>query len=305
MSGKIALAGDRLYGSTGSYRPKGQNTRLFNSSLPPKLPNTQYEGKNFEDAIQNNSPKYRDESGVLRRVKVVKVAGETYKFAEDSTQASKGIPKLAVNSGTPSRQRAARDLTGEDVNLDISGQKYQNINDKRKQSHHIISVGLHGGALEGRSKESKAYILRELANDGFYTGDDRRNYVALYGNRVTDASGQSITVGKAIDEHQAGVHSRDTITNVVANELLPSREQFHQMSDDDVIMALKLSGAAARADIQDVKGIRGKARERSERYLRQQLAKSIASNWASPKENALLRADQTAQNVLTKTPVFH
>ena len=45
--------------------------------------------------------------------------------------------------------------------------------------------------------------------------------------------------------------------------MLPTREQFHQMSDDQVIQTLKLSGAAARVTFR-CQGIEGAARAKSE-----------------------------------------
>lgn len=276
MSGQYALASERLYDDNiRSYFPQGQDTRLFSSDVPVLLPNIQYEGKDFEDAVRNNSPKYRDDQGVLRRYKVENVVGQTYRFAKDSTQASHGIPKLAVRSGKPARQAAALSLTAPDVNLNVSGHKYQNINDHGKQPHHLISVSLHGGALEGRSIESQAYITSELAKEGFYLGDDRRNYVGLYGNVIHDPIAGEVNFA-GINEHQAGVHSKNTIVNQINQTLLPSREQFHQMTDDEVINVLKLSGHAARADLQDVKGIGGKARAKTEKLLQKHLAKVIA-----------------------------
>lgn len=278
MSG-YTYAKRQLVGNPESYAPKGINTRQFGSNVEPRLPNTKYVGNSFGDAITNDSPKYRGEDGVVRRVKVRQITPQgTYQFADDSTQSAKGRPKLAVNAGKESRQRAARSLTQPGVDLDLSGHKYQDINDHNKQAHHLLSIGMHGGALEGRSQASQDYIVGELAKDGFFTGDDRRNYVALIGNRAVTEGGQRFSPGKVhptLDEHQGGVHSKNTITQVI-KQMLPTREQFHQMSDDQVIQALKLSGAAARADIQDVKGIEGAARAKSEKYLQRQMARSIA-----------------------------
>ena len=269
------LAKSRLVGDPAAYKPKKSGGRQFHSVLEPRLPNTKYVGTSFADAINNNSPKYRNQQGELQRVTIRRQLPNVYAFGNTS-QSALGIGKTAVkDSSNPNRQAAAISLTAPDVDLKLSGHKYQDISDHRKQSHHLISISLHGGALEHRSPESKQYIVNELAKDGFFLGDDRRNYVGLYGNQIPTDSGEMVHI-PVIDDHQGGVHSKNTITHKIAKEYLPTREQFHQLTDDEVIDVLKLSGAAARADLQDIKHIAKPARDKTEKLLQRQLAKVAA-----------------------------
>jgi len=269
------LAKSRLVGNPNTYKPQKSGSKQFYSELQPRLPNTKYEGTSFADAIENNSPKYRNEQGELQRIAIRKELPNVYAFGNTSHSAL-GINKTAVkDKKNPNRQAAAVSLTAPDVDLKISGHKYQNISDHRKQAHHLISISLHGGALEHRSPESKQYIVNELAKDGFFLGDDRRNYVGLYGNQIMADSGEMMHI-PVIDDHQGGVHRKDTITHKIAKEYLPTREEFHKLTDDEVIDVLKLSGAAARADLQDIKYIAKPARDKTEKLLQRQLAKVAA-----------------------------
>ena len=281
MSFDYVDASGQLVGNLNRYNPNRKDDRgQFYSEAKPLLTNRTYQGTSFADAASNSARVYRDEKGVLRRLRVVEEPGvtDTYTFEKGPSQASKGKTKLARNDRQkPRRAEAAKASTSEGVDLDQSGIKYQNINDKNKQSHHLLSVALHGGAFHNREPASKEYILGALAKEGFFGGDDRRNLVAVHGNFSYNQAGERIA--NPFDEHQAGLHSKDSITSAF-RELMPSPEQFAQMSDDQVIETLKMSGLAARADIQEIKGVAQYAQASTNQKLARQTAKALASRIA-------------------------
>lgn len=272
-----------------AYNPRNKGGgRQFSSKGTPTLSNTAYLGTSFEDAIQHNSPKYRDESGTIRRIKVNKVKGvdDTYQLG-DSTQAVSGQSLPAVNSSAKdavgkTRKHAAQVSTNSNADIELSQIKYKNAKDQLKQIHHLVSLVDNSGGFEGRSEASKQYIFNELAKEGVFPGDDRRNYVAIYGNTVFNpATGEQIAV-PWIDEHQAGMHGKDTIQKVISNEIMPSKEVMRQLSDDQVIEVTKLAAIASRADLQDIKELAqqsnagANARAKTDKMLRRQTAKVIA-----------------------------
>jgi hypothetical protein len=281
-------ASSQLVGNLSRYNPNRKDDRgQFYAEAQPLLTNRTYQGSSFADAASNSARVYRDEKGVLRRLQVVEEPGvaNTYTFAKGPSQASKGKSKLAsFDKKKPQRAAAAQASTGSDVDLNQSGIKYQNINDKNKQSHHLLSVALHGGAFYTRGPDSREYILGELAKEGFFGGDDRRNLVAVQGNFSYNQAGER--VANPFDEHQAGLHSKDSITSAF-RQLMPSPEEFSQMSDDQVIETLKMSGLAARADIQEIKGVAQYAQASTHQKLQRQTAKAIASRLSNPKHRSV------------------
>jgi Leucine-rich repeat (LRR) protein len=182
---------------------------------------------------------------------------DTYQVRQDGNRTGKGMPKLAVSSTKNTRSSAGLASTSADTNLVMSANKYQDINDKNKQAHHLLEVVEHGGAFIGRSPESKAYIINKLNQKGFFPGDDRRNYAALTGNKMKMSDGSMVTTGH-LDEHQGGVHSKDALSHEVQKHL-PTAEQFSQMTDDQVITAILPSAYAGRIDVQTVKGVSNRA----------------------------------------------
>ena len=288
MSFDYVDASGQLVGNLNRYNPNRKDDRgQFYSEAEPLLTNRTYQGSDFADAVRNSARTYIDEKGVLRRLRIVKdpEVKNTYTFDKGPSQASKGKKKLARNDREkPRRAEAAKASTSESTDLDMAGTKYQNINDKNKQAHHLLSVALHGGAFANRTIESKEYILGELAKEGFFGGDDRRNLIGVYGRYSYDQTGEKVT--NSFDEHQAGVHSKDSIT-AAFRQLMPNSQQFAMMSDDQVIATLKMSGLAARADIQEIKDVAQYAQASTQQQLRRRTAKAIASRIAGRKSNVI------------------
>ena len=272
------FAGSRL----AEYSPERKGGgRQFNSPVKPVLTSSRVYSSDVE-ALQNNGYKYRDEEGVVRRLKVEQVPGVegTYRIAKDGTQSAKGMPKLAVNSTVASRSQAARTSTADDVDLNMSAQKYQNINDMNKQAHHLKGIVENSEGIDTRTPTGKAAVIKRLNAEGFFTGDDRRQYIALTGNKMYNADGSAHKT-EALDEHQGGVHRADTTAHAVHKELMPTREQFEQMSDDEVAVNLLMSGYAERLDVQKIKGVSQDAIAKTERNLRIATAKAIAQRFIS------------------------
>lgn len=258
--------------------------RQFASSVKPVLPSTRTHGSAL-DALLNNSVKYKDEDGTIRYIKVVEdIAPQnggqgTYRLALDGSAEGKGKPKLAVSSSNPRRKAGAIASTASNANLTQSAIKYQNINDKNKQSHHVMEVVEHSGAFIGRSPESKAYILGKLSDKGFFPGDDRRNYTALTGNKMFASDGSMFKTG-ALDQHQGYVHSNQSVASEV-QKMLPSAEEFSRMTDDEVVVALLPSALAGRYDVQSATGVSTKALDKTSSQLARATAKAIAQSYRS------------------------
>ena len=262
------------------YSPERKHGgRYFNSTVSPVLTNSKVY-QSVVEALRNNAYKYKDSEGVTRRLKVEPVPGakDTYRIAKDGTQSAKGTPKLAINAPSPTRSEGARISTAPDVDLELSAEKYQNINDKNKQAHHLKGVKENADAMASRTEDGKKRVMDRLNAEGFFTGDDRRQYVALTGNKMYAADGSAFLTG-ALDEHQGGVHKNDTVSNAVYRELMPSAEQFSTMSDDEVANNLLMAGYAERLDIQNIKGISPSAITKTEENLRIATAKAIAQRF--------------------------
>ena len=267
------FAADRL----AAFNPERKGgSAQFNSEVKPVLTNSKtYDGP--EAALENNAYKYRNDDGVTRRLKIDAVNGvkDTYRIAKDGTQASKGMPKLAINSSNPNRATAARSSLGRNVNLDLAAQKYQTGNDRNFQVHHLLEVTPNGAGFTTRSPESQQNIILELNRRGVFPSDDRRNQVYLRGNRMYNADGSYHLTGH-LDEHQGQVHSAESVAHVVQEELLPSANEFAQMSDKEVANNIHMSALAGRLDVQNVKKVAPSAIQKTEQQLRRAIAKSIA-----------------------------
>jgi len=268
------FAADRL-ASFDPNRPGG--SAQFSSSVKPVLTNASTYSSPTE-ALANNAYKYKDEEGVTRRLKVDSVDGvrDTYRIAKDGTQASKGTPKLAVNSSNPNRKAAANASLGKDVNLDLAAQKYQTGNDRNFQVHHLLEVTPNGAGFTTRTPESQQSIILELNRRGVFPSDDRRNQVYLRGNRMYNADGSYHLTG-ALDEHQGQVHSADSVAHVVQQVLMPSKEEFETMTDKQVADNIHMSALVGRLDVQKVKNVSTTAISKTEEELRVATAKAIAA----------------------------
>lgn len=256
-------------------RPGGG--RYLNSTVPVVLPSTRT-ASSAQQALLGNSSRYRDpKSGQVRYLKVAPVEGmrDTYQVRPDGNRTGKGMPKLAVSSVKPSRSTAGQASTAVGTDLVMSANKYQDINDKNKQAHHLLEVVEHGGAFIGRSPESKAYIINELNKQGFFPGDDRRNYVALTGNKMKMSAGNMVTTGH-LDEHQGGVHSKNSLSNEVQKSL-PTAEEFSRMTDDQVVAAILPSAYAGRIDVQEIKGVSQRAIAKQRSLFYKATARAIAN----------------------------
>ena len=277
LTNRIVLA------EAASYDPTNKGGgRQFASSVQPVLTSRRTFNSPTE-AITNNSAKYRDKDGTIKYLKVVEVIpprnGQqgTYRLGLDGTAESKGTPKLAVNSTKPNRKQAALASTSPDVDLSRSAVKYQSINDKNKQAHHVMEVVEHSGAFEGRSVESRLYIMEKLGRMGFFSGDDRRNYTALTGNKMIAADGSMYKTGH-LDQHQGYVHSNQSVASEV-QKTLPSKNEFLNMTDDEVITAIVPSCLAGRLDVQMATGVSQKAIDKTANQLQRASAKAIAQSY--------------------------
>ena len=102
----------------------------------------------------------------------------------------------------------------------------------------------------------------------------RRNYTALTGNMIKQSDGSLVPSGH-LDEHQGGVHSKESLSYEVQKRL-PSPEQFAAMTDDQVVTALLPSAYAGRIDVQTVKGINPRAIAKQKSQFYQANARAIA-----------------------------
>jgi len=268
------FAGQRL----AYYSPEQPGGGLqFNSNIKPVLTNSRTYSNSVE-ALENNAYKYKDENGVTRRMKVQQTPGipGVYRISKDGTQASKGTPKLAINSSNPNRRAAANASLGKDVDLDLAATKYQTGNDRNFQVHHLLEVTPNGDAFVSRSPESQQNIILDLNRRHVYPSDDRRNQTYLRGNRMYNPDGSYHLTG-ALDEHQAQVHSADSVAHVVQAELMPTKAEFATMTDKQVADNVHMSALAGRLDVQKVKKVATNAISRTEQELRRATAKAITA----------------------------
>ena len=264
-----------------AYNPavRGQDKRQFNSDVRPVLTSGRT-GTSFENALSINSKRFRDPAdGQVKYIKVRPVEGvsNTYEFQIADNRTSVGVSKLGVRSTTPTRREAALVSTPAGTDISLSGKKYQDINDKNKQAHHLIELVENAPAFAGRSPQSVEYIHSQLNKHGFYPGDDRRNYAALRGNIIYgNELKEQITTGK-YDEHQGGVHSKNSLASQ-AQKRMPTAQQFQQMTDDEVVTALLPVAFAARIDVQRQKNIskRAQAKQLANYYQADKAAKEQA-----------------------------
>ena len=278
-------ANSRIYlDQASAYNPSRTNApggRQFSSAVKPVLTNRRT-ASSFEEALHMNSSRFRDpKDGQVKYITIKEIGGDTYEFGISNTRTSTGRGKLAINASAAEptsrkRRNSARASTADGTDLNMSANKYQDINDKQKQAHHIVEIAPHAPAFEGRSPESKAYIIGELNKHGFYPGDDRRNYSALRGNLIFSNTGERIYM-MHLDEHQGGVHGANSLSTQVQKRL-PTAEQFKTMTDDQVVTALLPSAYAGRIDVQRQKKVskRAQAKQLAKFYQADKAAKAQA-----------------------------
>ena len=191
-------------GSYDSYLPRGKDTRQFYSAKRP-VSTKSHIANSFSEALAQDTFRYRDGAEVyLISPRAVKGVDNTYVLNTQS-ELQRGH-QILKGSRSGDRLETSEVATSPEVNLDLSARKIARINSQYRQFHHMMDLDSYAPFFRGLDEAGVLEMTGQLNQQGFYPGDDRRNYVGLSGN-VWAKPGRGNVVKKIKNsEHQGEMH---------------------------------------------------------------------------------------------------
>lgn len=154
----------------------------------------------FDSAVRNGSRVYT-ENGTTYIISQEKVSNGVWKFTQ-KTEAQHG-KNIIQNTNSGRRQRSSASYNPPPITerkppiTNKEALKVSRINRKGQQFHHIMDLDGYKHIYAGLDPRGRQQLNALLNRNGFYPGDDRRNYIGLVGSNVRKGS-----------EHQGLVHPR-------------------------------------------------------------------------------------------------
>ncbi len=180
-----------LSGDISRYNPRN-NQSQFQSSVTPKFSGTGVAG-DFVDAITKGVSNYKDTDGEIVHLVPTKVPGvkNTYVFRQMLEKERGRRMRNSTNKGN--REETEWVSTQGYSPSDIEDKKYALNNRRNQETHHMMGLDDYANFLDPQSIDENGLniIMQELAKNGFFPGNDRRNYIGL-----------------TRKEHQSDIHKR-------------------------------------------------------------------------------------------------
>ncbi|MEY4418009.1 MAG: hypothetical protein RIQ88_447 [Actinomycetota bacterium] len=154
----------------------------------------------FDSAVRNGSRVYT-KNGTTYIISQTKVSNGVWKFTQ-KTEAQHG-KQIIQNTNSGRRQRSSASYNPPPITerkpliTNREAIKVSRINRKGQQFHHIMDLDGYKHIYAGLDPRGRQQLNALLNKNGFYPGDDRRNYIGLVGSNVRKGS-----------EHQGLVHPR-------------------------------------------------------------------------------------------------
>lgn len=154
----------------------GQGKKVYNS---------------VQEALKNNSDRYRGPDGKVRQLYMRKVPG-----VQDTWELKSKPQKLnPAFKQKGNRGEASRLSTDPNANIRLAEEKGGNITRRGFQHHHLMSLRYYQPYFEALDEAGRAELTKLLNEQKIYPGDDRRNYVAVMGSNQVIGS-----------DHQGKIH---------------------------------------------------------------------------------------------------
>lgn len=165
----------------------------------------------IDEAARNRGARYRGKDGKIYELewKPVKGVKDTWQLSQRTEIAAGRAQASATNSGKRARSSAAyqQPPVGQKPQVaDMAAAKINRIKHKGQQFHHMMDLSAYKHIFAGLDPKGIKQLTALLNKNGFFPGDDRRNYIGLVGNGLSIA-GRYIN-GIRNSEHQGDIHPR-------------------------------------------------------------------------------------------------